>query len=173
MQRIYIFLFLLVSLTTLADDNQWVTLGQANIDWGYITPYQLELQAPMGQHDLKDIRSGVQPVRFQLTWLSPNTSQEDVQSHFKSLIEDQLPTAESKKFNQAAIQKLLAKLPATQRHDLWHVVFSPDQGTLFVLEQQVIHTLIGAEVNRALYRAWLYQHPVTTAKLLKRLNKVH
>jgi len=173
MRLILLSIFILFCHSTYGKDNQWVTLGQVNIDWGYITPYQLELQAPMGQHDLKDIRSGIQPVRFQLTWLSPKTSQEDVQSHFRSLLEDKLPTAESRKFNQAAIQKLLNKLPATQRHDVWHVVFSPDQGTLFVLDQQVIHTLIGAEVNRALYQAWLFQNPVTTAKLLKRLNKIH
>lgn len=173
MRCLLLIILLLFCHSAISRDNQWVTLGQANIDWGYITPYQLELQAPIGQHNLKDIRSGMQPVRFQLTWLSPKTSQEDVQAHFKSLIEDKLPTAESRKFNQVAIEKLLKKLPATQRHDVWHVVFSPDQGTLFVLEQQVIHTMIGAEVNRALYQAWLYQHPVTTAKLLKRLNKIH
>lgn len=173
MRFIPVFLFLLISLSVQADDNQWVTLGQADIDWGYITPYQIELQAPIGQHDLKDIRSGMQPVRFQLTWLSPKTSQEDVRAHFKSLIEAKLPSDESRQFNQRAIEKLLATLPATQRHDVWHVVFSPDQGTLFVLERQVIHTLIGAEINRALYQAWLFEHPVTTAKLLKRLNKIH
>ena len=173
MQFLLTVVLLLSCLAVYAEDGQWVSLGQANIDWGYITPYQLELQAPLGQHNLEDIRSAVQPVRFQLTWLSPKTSRKDVQSHFKSLIEGKLLTAESKKFNQAAIQKLLDKLPAAQRHDVWHVVFSPDQGTLFVLEQKVIHTLIGAEVNRALYQAWLYQNPVTTAKLLKRLNKIN
>ncbi len=174
LMRLITFLVLFqMSLCLQAENNQWVTLGQADIDWGYITPYRIELQAPMGQHDVKDIRSGMQPVRFQLTWLSPITSQADVQAHFKALIEGKLPTAESKQFNQAIIKKLLNKLPATKRHDVWHVVFSPDQGTLFVLEQQVIHTLIGAEVNRALYQAWLFQHPVTTAKLLKRLNKAH
>ncbi len=172
--RFFLFsLFIFLSQSAHSIDNQWVTLGQTNIDWGYITPYQLELQAPMGQHDLEDIRRGMQPVRFQLTWLSPKTSQEDVQAHFKSLIEGKLLSEESRKFNQTSIQKLLNKLPATERHDVWHVVFSPDQGTLFVLEKQVIHTLIGAEVNRALYQAWLYQNPVTTAKLLKRLNKIN
>lgn len=169
--RCFLFIILLFSQFSFGENNQWVTLGQTTIDWGYITPYRLELQAPTGQHDLKDIRSGMQPVRFQLTWLSPKTTQEDVRAHFKSLIENQLPSAESKKFNQAIIEKLLKKLPSTQRHDVWHVVFSPDQGTLFVLEQHVIHMLIGAEVNRALYRAWLFQNPVTTAKLLKRLNQ--
>ncbi|KAA3639219.1 MAG: hypothetical protein DWP95_10990 [Proteobacteria bacterium] len=170
--RYFLFSILLfIGLSGQADDNQWVTLGQANIDWGYITPYQLKLQAPIGHHNLRDIRSGIQPVRFKITWLSPKTSQADVQSHFKALIESKLSSPESIQFNQAVITKLLDKLPATKRHDLWHVVFSPDQGTLFIIEEQVVHTMIGAEVNRALYQAWLYQHPVTTAKLLKRLNQ--
>ncbi|MCX7544735.1 chalcone isomerase family protein [Marinicella gelatinilytica] len=171
MRYFLLFLLLLASPSIWADDNQWVTLGSSPINWGYLTPYQLELQAPIGQHNLKDIRSGVQPVRFKLTWLSPNTSEADVQTHFKALIESKLETPESIQFNQQSIRKLLKKLPATKRHDVWHVVFAPDQGTLFIIEQQVVHTLIGAEVNRALYQAWLYQNPVTTAKLLKRLNK--
>lgn len=156
-----------------ADDSQWVVLGSSNISWGYITPYELQLQSPVGNHNIEDIRTGMQTVRFRLKWLSPTTTQEDVAAHFKHLIETHLSDSEAIKFNQPTINKLLAKLPSTQRNDVWYFVFSPDIGTKLIIENQLHYKLIGAEVNRALYQAWLNNHPVTTAQLLKRLNRHH
>ncbi len=154
-----------------ADDIQWVVLGSSNINWGYITPYELQLQSPKGQHNIQDIRAGMQTVRFRLKWLSPTTSHKDMVAHFKYLIEPHLSDPEAIKFNQPTIDKLLDKLPAAQRNDIWYFVFSPDKGTELFIENQLHYKLIGAEVNRALYQAWLNNHPVTTALLLKRLNR--
>jgi|SRR5690554_2020753 len=171
MRFILVSVYLLLFNSAQADDSQWVVLGSSKINWGYITPYELQLQSPVGLHNIKDIRAGMQTVRFRLKWLSPATSQEDVSAHFKHLIETHLSDPEAIKFNQITINKLLTKLPPTQRNDVWYFVFSPDLGTELIIADQLHYKLIGAEVNRALYHAWLNDNPVTTALLLKRLNR--
>lgn len=153
-------------------DTQWVKLGETELDWGYKTPYRITLLTPKGVHDADDIRDGVQVMQFEIEWLVPQTSEDQVHQHFRELIEGGLNDPESIKFNQLIINRLISKLPAAERADTWHFYFSPDSGTSLVINGQDLHTVIGSEVNRALHQAWLLKDPVTTAKLLNRLLKV-
>jgi len=155
-----------------SDPVQWVKLGEAEISWGYKTPYRINMMAPKGVHDLEDIRNGVQNIQFDLEWLAPNTSKQQIEAHFKKLIETQLTTPESIQFNQTTIDRLINKLPEANRFDRWQFYYSPDSGTQIHIENQKIHTLIGSEINRAMYNAWLFRNPVTTSKLLTRLLKL-
>lgn len=153
-------------------DDQWVKLGEAEISWGYNTPYRINLMSPKGIHDIEDIRKGMQDIQFDIEWLAPNTPKEQVEKHFKELIETQLTSPESINFNQITINRLIKKLPEASRFDRWQFYFSPDAGTLVVIDSKKIHTIIGSEINRALYNAWLLKNPVTTSKLLTRLLKL-
>jgi hypothetical protein len=153
-------------------DTQWVKLGASEVDWGYKTPYRLTLLTPKGVHDADDIRNGVQAMQFELEWLVPVTSEDQVHDHFRELIEGSLADKESIKFNQVIINRLIEKLPEARRADRWHFYFSPDSGTTLVINDQNLHTIIGSEVNRALHHAWLLKDPVTTARLLNRLLKI-
>jgi hypothetical protein len=167
-----ILMLLLSLLTQVNASNQWVKLGEAEIQWGYKTPYRINLMVPKGVHDLDDIRNGVQVIQFDLEWLAPHTSQEQVTQHFKELIEGQLKEPESIKFNQTGVNRLLKKLPEANRYDRWQFIYSPDAGTEVIIEGDKVHRLIGSEINRALHRAWLFRDPVTTSKLLTRLLKL-
>ncbi len=155
-----------------ADANQWVKLGEAEISWGYRTPYRINLMAPKGVHDLDDIRNGMQVVQFDIEWLAPVIAKDQVEKHFKELIEEQLDDPESIKFNQTIINRLTKKLPEANRFDRWQFTFSPDTGTQVTIAGEQVHTLIGSEINRALHHAWLLRDPVTTSKLLTRLLKL-
>ncbi|MFC3193615.1 chalcone isomerase family protein [Marinicella sediminis] len=170
MKSILLLTWLINALTY--SETQWVHLGSTDIDWGYKTPYRLTLLAPKGIHDASDIRNGVQTMQFEIEWLVPVTTEEQVHQHFKELIENNLKDQESIKFNQIIINRLVEKLPEARRADRWHFYFSPDSGTQLVIDDQELHTIIGSEVNRALHHAWLLKDPVTTAKLLNRLLKI-
>lgn len=169
--KFLVILTLLFTIQASAND-QWVKLGEAEVSWGYKTPYRINLMSPKGVHDLEDIRNGMQDIQFDIEWLAPNTSKQQVEAHFKELIESQLNTPESIQFNQTTIDRLIKKLPEADRFDRWQFYFSPDAGTKLVIENKTIHTLIGSEINRALYQAWLFKTPVTTSKLLTRLLKL-
>jgi len=161
-----------LTMTLLSDTTEWVKLGEAEVSWGYKTPYRINMMAPKGIHDLEDIRNGVQLIQFELEWLAPLTPQDQVRDHFKTLIESQLDSPESIQFSQTLINRMLNKLPEANRFDRWQFVYSPDSGTHIYIDQQQVHILIGSEINRALYNAWLYRDPVTTSKLLTRLLKL-
>lgn len=169
-------IFILLFSTSLsaqnADNNQWVKLGEAEITWGYKTPYRINLKTPKSIHVLDDIKNGVQVVQFDLEWLAPVTTKEQVNQHFKELIESQLGDPESIKFNQTIINRLLKKLPEANRYDRWQFTYSPDAGTQVTIDGEKVHRIIGSEVNRALHHAWLLKDPVTTSKLLTRLLKL-
>lgn len=169
--RFFLLSVLLISCQW-AHATQWVKLGEAEISWGYKTPYRINLMAPKGIHDLQDIRSGTQLVQFEIEWLAPSTSQTEIQQHFKTMIEDQLKDPESIKFNQTIINRFLNKLPQADRFDRWQLTYSPDAGTQVQIDGEKVHTLIGSEINRALHHAWMYRDPVTTSKLLTRLLKL-
>ena len=158
--------------TQVNNNTQWVKLGEADINWGYKTPYRINLMAPKGVHDIDDIRNGMQEMQFELEWLVPNTNQDQIAAHFKELIEQQLGDAESVKFNQTIINRLVNKLPAADRFDRWHFYYSPDSGTDIHIDGVRVYTLIGSQINRALHHAWLKRDPVTTSKLLTRLLKL-
>ena len=162
----------LLTNTSLCFSQEWVKIGEAEITWGYKTPYRINLLAPRGVHDLNDIRNGMQVIQFDIEWLAPTFSKDDVEKHFKELIENELDDPESIKFNQTIINRLIKKLPEASRFDRWQFTFSPDAGTQVVIDEQLIHTMIGSEINRALHHAWLYRDPVTTSKLLTRLLKL-
>lgn len=152
--------------------DEWVKIGEAEISWGYKTPYRINLLTPKGIHDTEDIRNAMQPMQFDLEWLAPNTTKEQVSKHFKELLESQFDTPESIKFNQIIINRFITKLPEANRFDRWQLFFSPDSGTQVYIDGKKQHTIIGSEVNRALHHAWLFRDPVTTSKLLTRLLKL-
>ncbi|MCB1584124.1 MAG: chalcone isomerase family protein [Marinicella sp.] len=173
--KILYFLLLLLINPAYAQHNdakQWVKLGEAEIAWGYKTPYRINLMAPRGIHDVNDIKNGVQVVQFDLEWLAPVTSKNQVEQHFRELIEAQLDNPESIKFNQTSINRLLKKLPEANRFDRWQFIYSPDAGTQIIIAGEKVHLLIGSEINRAIHHAWLLRDPVTTSKLLTRLLKI-
>jgi len=169
--KILIILALILSnqITTV---GTWVKLGEAEITWGYQAPYRINLMSPKGVHNIDDIRNAMQDIQFDLEWLAPATTKQQVEAHFKKLIESQLTTPESINFNQTTINRLVKKLPEANRFDRWQFYFSPDAGTHVVIADKKIHTIIGSEINRALYNAWLFRDPVTTSKLLTRLLKL-
>ncbi len=169
--KISVILALFLSTQVLAVE-QWVKLGEAEVSWGYKTPYRINLMSPKGIHDLEDIRNGMQDIQFDIEWLAPNTPKPQVESHFKELIESQLSTPEAIQFNQTTINRLIRKLPEANRFDRWQFNFSPDSGTQVFIDNKKVHTLIGSEINRAIYHAWLFRDPVTTSKLLTRLLKL-
>ncbi|WP_223789446.1 chalcone isomerase family protein [Marinicella meishanensis] len=166
-------MLLIIGLTGInTHPEQWVKVGESEISWGYKTPYRINLRAPKGVHDIDDIRNGVQDIQFDLEWLAPVTTQEQVTAHFKELLENQLKDPESIKFNRVIIDRLLNKLPAANRFDHWQFYFSPDSGTAVYINGEKVHNIIGSEINRALHAAWLFRDPVTTSKLLTRLLKL-
>ncbi len=167
-----LFMLSLLLNSQISDAEDWVKLGEAEVNWGYKTPYRINLMSPKGIHDIDDIRQGMQAIQFDIEWLAPQTSQKQIALHFKKLIESQLATPESIQFNQVTINRLIKKLPEASRFDRWHFYFSPDAGTDVVIKEKKIHTIIGSEINRALYQAWLLKDPVTTSKLLSRLLKL-
>ncbi len=169
--KILFMLSLLISNQISGVEN-WVKLGEAEISWGYKTPYRINLMSPKGIHDIDDIRNGMQRIQFDIEWLAPHTNEQQIALHFKKLIESQLATPEAIQFNQLTIGRLTKKLPEANRFDRWQFYFSPDAGTHVVINGKKIHTLIGSEINRALYKAWLFRSPVITSKLLSRLLKL-
>jgi len=162
---------LLISSQT-SEQDQWVKLGEAEISWGYKTPYRINLMAPKGVHNIEDIRNGMQIIQFDLEWLAPHTSKEQVADHFRQLINEQLDGPESIKFNKTILNKLVKKLPEANRYDRWQFIYSPDSGTEINIAGVKVHMMIGSEINRALHHAWMYRDPVTTSKLLTRLLKL-
>ncbi len=158
--------------TQVNDSVQWVKLGEAEISWGYKTPYRINLMTPKGVHNINDIRNGMQVIQFDIEWLAPTTSKEQVGNHFKQLIEEKLDGPESVKFNKTIINRMIKKLPEANRYDRWQFIFSPDSGTDIYIAGTKVHVLIGSEINRALHHAWMLRDPVTTSKLLTRLLKL-
>lgn len=168
--RIFLSLLLLFPQLCLSKQN-WVVLGQMDYTWGYKTPYRIVVYAPYGVHQLDDIKNGLQVLKFELKWLSPVTTVDEVKEHFGQIIKTQFPDQESAQINSEIINKFTRKLPATKRLDIWSFIYSPDRGTDVFIGNNKIYSIIGSEVNRALYTAWLLPNPVTTAKLLNRLLK--
>ncbi len=162
-------LFLLHAAPLQADDTDWVKIGESFFPWEFTYPYQLSLWTPKGVHDIDDIKGGLQTVRFEVKWLAPASEQSLIQKHFKTLINGALRDAESRKFNEYTIDKLLQELPASRRNDVWVFLYLPDAGTHILIDGKIVHKIIGAELNRALYSAWLDKDPVIRTRLLKRL----
>ena len=166
-----IVLLLLLPIGLFAQEDNWVKIGETTINWGYTIPYRLQLHTPKGIHDMDDIKNGLQSFRFDVIWQPPTTSQEQSRKHFKELLTEQFNKPEDLFFNQSLIERFTKKLPSAKRFDRWQFIYDPDAGTRLVIDDQEIHRLIGAEINRALRNAWLKKGPVETSKLFKRLLK--
>jgi len=166
-----IVLLLLLPMGLYAQDKTWVKLGETNISWGYTIPYKLELHTPKGIHDMDDIKNGLQVFRFDVIWQPPTTSEKQTRTHFKELLTEQFTQPEDLYFNQSLIERFTRKLPSAKRFDRWQFIYDPDAGTRLIIQDKVIHRMIGAEINRALRNAWLQKGPVETSKLFKRLLK--
>ncbi|WP_395375096.1 chalcone isomerase family protein [Marinicella sp. W31] len=166
-----IVLLLLLPLSLLAQERQWVKIGETTMSWGYSIPYKLELHTPKGIHNIDDIKNGLQSFRFVVIWQPPETSKKQTQAHFKNLLSEQFKQPEDLYFNQSLIERFIRKLPSANRFDRWQFIYEPDAGTKLVINDQEMHRMIGAEINRALRNAWLKKGPVETSKLFKRLLK--
>lgn len=164
-------LLLLVCSAVLATvkAQTWVYIGHHKFNFGYQTPYRIYLEVPKGQYNLEDIKKGLQEMRFKIKWLPPRLSEQEVKQHFQKLLSEQFNNPEDLKFNQLIINRLIDKLPAVKRGDRWLFTYSPRAGTGLWIDDKKQHQIIGAEVNDALRNAWLFDSPVSTAQLLKRL----
>gem|GEM_PF-849898 len=151
------------------DELRWVPVGKSDVLWNFTYMFTLGLEVPYGETSINDIKQGLVPLRFTLKWLPPKTPREKVARYFQSRLQKHFASAEAFQRNFPAIRKLLEALPAAQKHDLWHIVYDPDAGTLFFVDEQKIHHAVGAHLNRALLKNWLNDNPVTTAQLLNRL----
>lgn len=162
--------FFLYSLVYAQDrDTNWVKIGGANMNWGYTIPYKIELYTPKGIHNIEDIKQGLQTFRFALTWQAPQTSEKQVQLHFKELITEHFNSLEDMQLNAPQTKTFTEKLGSTNRFDKWYFVYRPDAGTKLIIDDITIHHFIGSDINRALRDAWFTRGPVTTSKLFKRL----
>lgn len=153
----------------LETSKDWVYIGQHKFNFGYQTPYRIYMEVPKGQYNIEDIKKGLQAMRFRIKWLPPELSEQEVRRHFQKLLLAQFNNPEDIKFNQPIIDRLLNKLPAVKRGEIWLFTYSPQAGTGLWIDNKRVHQIIGAEVNKALREAWLFASPVSTAQLLKRL----
>ena len=174
LRRPFVFRYAVLALLWLAlpcegAQRPWVTVGKSDILWNFTYVFTLSLQVPYGQTNIDDIKAGLVPVRFSLKWLPPAMPQEKVAAYFHDSLKKHFADAADFQRNQAGIKRLLAALPATRKHDLWHIEYDPDAGTLIFVGERKVHHLVGASLNRALLNNWLNDNPVTTAQLLNRL----
>jgi len=161
-----------LALSSQAAQRPWVTVGKSDILWGFTYVFSLSLQVPYGQTNIDDIKAGLVPVRFSLKWLPPRMPQEKVAAYFQDSLKKHFADAADFQRNKSGIERLLAALPATRKHDLWHIEYDPDAGTLIFVGERKVHHLVGASLNRALLNNWLNDNPVTTAQLLNRLIRL-
>jgi len=164
-----ILLSVLCSASLALAQPRWVTVGQASIQWHYMHVFRLSLQVPYGQTNIQDIKDGLVPLRFTLSWLPPHMSQEKVAAYFTESLQKHFSSDSDFVRNRPRIERFLRSLPATHKHDLWHIEYDPDAGTLIFIGDHKVHHLVGASLNRALLDTWLDDNPVTTAQLLSRL----
>lgn len=150
-------------------NHQWVPVGKSDILWNFTYVFSLSLQVPYGETRIDDIKQGLVPIRFSLQWLPPEMSQEKVAAYFRESLKKHFSDEAAFQRNQRSIERFLQALPATSKHDLWHIEYDPDAGTLIFVGERRVHHLVGAGLNRALLDTWLNDNPVTTARLLNRL----
>ena len=165
-------LIFLTNLVYAQDKTRWVEIGEGTYEYGFIYPYKIKLSVPFGVRNIADIKDGLVPMKFNLTWLQIEYSQEKVQKLFLSQFEKGYSDKESFMLSKNIINYFLNKLPLIKKHNEWVFVYYPDEGTKLLINDRKIHHLVGAELNRALVRSWLHKSPVLTANLFNRLLKV-
>ncbi len=151
---------------------KWVEIGEGTYKAGFIYPYKVKLFVPYGVRDIAELKQGLLPMRFELTWLPNFTSQKEIKKLFSSQLEEKFDSVESFKLSKNLIHLFLRKLPETKRHEKWVFEYYPDMGTKLFIHEKKIYHLVGAELNRALIDSWINKSPVLTANLLNRLLKL-
>jgi len=169
-----ILIFLMSSLgqTNQSSSIHWVNIGEGTYDQGFIFPYRVKLYVPYGVRDINDIKSGVIPMKFELDWLLVDASKAVVQKIFRNQIRENYSSPENHKLAKNIIHSFLTKLPTVKKHDFWIFEYYPDEGAKLYINNQQIHHLVGAELNRSLIQSWLNKSPVLTSNLFSRLIKL-
>jgi len=152
--------------------THWVEIGEGTYEFGFTYPYKIKFFVPYGVRNIKDIKAGLFPMRFELNWLAIEYPKEKVQKLFNKQIEEHFSSPANFKLSNNLIHLFLRKLPPVKKHDQWVFTYYPDEGAKLFIKDKKIHHLVGAELNRALVQSWLDQSPVLTANLLKRLLKL-
>ncbi len=169
-----LFIFLTSTLGQAKPDSEthWVNIGKATYGQGFLFPYKIKLFVPYGVRNIHDIKEGVIPVKFELDWLLINAPQKKIKKIFTQQIREHYSNPESYMLSKNIINLFLKKLPAVKKHDSWIFEYYPDEGTKLYINNQQIHHLVGAELNRALIHSWLNKNPVLTSSLFNRLIKL-
>ena len=165
-------LIILFKTASAHEENRWIEIGEGTYDHGFIFPYKIKLFVPYGVRDIPDLKEGLLPMRFQLSWLPMKLSKKKVKAIFLSQLKNNFSSEEGYKLYAYVIDSFLNKLPKIKKHDIWVFDYFPDQGTKFYLKEQKVHQLIGAEINRALIQSWVNKNPMLTSNLFNRLLKV-
>lgn len=154
------------------DRTHWVNIGEGTFHQGFIFPYKIKLYIPYGVRNIDDIKEGVIPMKFDLDWLLVEPPIKDVKQIFSNQIRDNYSNPESYRLGKNIIGLFLKHLPSVKKHDHWVFEYYPDEGTKLYINNEIIHHLIGAELNRALIQSWLNKSPVLTSNLFTRLLKL-
>ncbi|MCF6317705.1 MAG: chalcone isomerase family protein [Proteobacteria bacterium] len=171
-----LFIFLIASLAQAQaspnSETHWVNIGEGTYGQGFLFPYKVKLFVPYGERSIHDIKEGVIPLKFELDWLLIDAPEKKVRKIFTQQIREHYPSSESYTLSKNIINLFLKKLPTVKKHDSWAFEYYPDEGTKLYINNQKIHHLVGAELNRALIQSWLNQSPVLTSNLFIRLIKL-
>jgi len=168
-----VLLSLVLSLSAYGQTKpNWVAIGQDTYQTGFIYPYKLQLSVPYGIRDIAELKQGLLPMRFDLTWLPNITTKKEIKQLFNNQLEEKFDSVESFKLSKNLIHLFLRKLPEASRHDRWIFEYYPDVGTKLFIQDKKIYHLVGAEINRALIDSWINKNPVLTANLFNRLLKL-
>lgn len=166
-------LTLMLSNTVFAQKEiSWVEIGEGTYDHGFIFPYKIKLFVPIGVRNIADLKEGLLPMRFQLDWLPIELSQEKVKDIFLNQLKNHFNNPEGYKLSVNIIEYFLKKLPEVKKHNIWLFEYFPDEGTKLFIQNEKIHQLVGAEINRALIQSWVNKNPMLTSNLFNRLLKV-
>lgn len=164
---------LLLSLSVFAQSKpKWVEIGEGTYKAGFIYPYKVQLSVPYGVRNIAELKQGLLPMRFELTWLPMTTSKKEIKKLFSNQLEEKFDSVASFKLSKNLIYLFLRKLPETKRHEHWVFEYYPDRGTKLFIQDKKIYHLVGAEINRALIDSWINKSPVLTANLFNRLLKL-
>lgn len=154
------------------NEIRWVDIGEDTYNHGFIYPYKVKLSVPYGERNIEDIKEGLIAMKFSINWLPTKFSKTNVRTLFSSQLENFYSNEENHRLSKNLIGYFLKKLPSTKRHDTWEYIYLPDEGTRLFIDNEIIHHLVGADINRALLQSWLNKSPVLTSALFKRLLKL-
>lgn len=154
------------------EQTRWVNIGNGIFEHGFLYPYKINFFVPYGVRDIEEIKQGLFPMKFELLWLPNDSTHDEVEKIFSKQLEENFNNPENYRLSKNLINLFLKKLPQTKRHDQWVFIYFPDEGTRLYIEEEKIHHIAGAELNRVLIQSWLNKTPVLTANLLNRLLKL-